>query len=194
MPLHVGSEETPSTSVPLPPLQSGGVLFPGWKRCALSCFGCCVFVASSGGISGRFGHIRMCHFFLSSRTAHLHKYTPTRALIPDQTTHQGTPNAQRHVRTEPDAHRRGAHMAVANNMLIFETFLRIFFVVDRRSAAVWWHPDLKAGATLSRQGGCPGGVACILMAAWLIFISVTPPLAAGLRPHGSMGSLPRSFV
>lgn len=152
-----------------------------------------MFVASSGGISGRFGHIRMCHFFLSSRTPHLHKHTPTQPLIPDQTTHRGTPKSQRPVRTEPGAHRRAALWPAANNMVIFFRLFP-FFVGNRRSAAVWWHPDLKAGATLSRQGGRSGGAACILMTGWLIFISVTPPLAAGLRPHGSMGSLSRSFV
>lgn len=93
--------------------------------------------------------------------------THTQALILDQTTHRGTLNAQRPVQTEPDAHKRGARRLVANNMLIFETF----FFGDRRPAAVWWHPELKPGATLSRQGGRPGGVACILMPAWLIFIS-----------------------
>lgn len=101
---------------------------PGPKGCASSCSACCVFVASSGGISSRFGHIRMCHFFLSSRAAHLHKHTPTQALILDQTTHRGTPNARKLVRTEPDAaHTHTEHRPVANHMVIFETFLPFFF-------------------------------------------------------------------
>lgn len=116
--------------------------------------------------------------------------THTQALILDQTTHRGTLNAQRPVQTEPDAHKRGARRLVANNMLIFET---LFFWGQKAGCGL-----VASGAETGRHpvtsGWAPRRSRMHINASLVNIHQRYGPLAAGLRPHGSMGSLPRSFV
>lgn len=101
-----------------------GCFIPGPVDVCLKLLGCVLQTErqSSGGISGRFGHIRMCHFFLSSWALHLRTHTHTHPRANPGSDH--TPRDPRCTNTRPngtDDYTSASTQAVTNNMQIFYT-------------------------------------------------------------------------